>query len=68
MAKAAGTAQLGILGGSHTPEVDDAAKAEGSNKIRKNKQKIKAAEGRIALGAIFISHPFDWVHMKTTRD
>ena len=59
IAKEAGTAQLGILGGSQTSEDDDAARAEGSNRVRKSKQKVSTAAGRMALGEIFIGHSFD---------
>ena len=54
IANEAGTAQLGIVGGSQTPEVDEAAMAEGRKMVRKRKPIVSMANGLNGFVAFFI--------------
>ena len=54
IANEAGTAQLGIVGGSQTPEVDDAAMAEGRKMVRNRKPIVSMANELNEFAALFI--------------
>tara|TARA_B100001564_G_C20482151_1_gene597597 strand:- start:436 stop:810 length:375 start_codon:yes stop_codon:yes gene_type:complete len=64
MAKDAGTAQLGISGGSHNPEGEEAARTEGMKMVSNRRTYATKVTLPRTVSAMFIVHPSDILNMR----
>jgi hypothetical protein len=64
MANDAGTAQLGISGGSHNPEGEEAARTEGMKRISSRRAYAAKVTRLRTVLTMFIIHPSDYLNMR----